>query len=322
MNLYRAIEFSKLAFMLNEESREIWNSAAIEFKNNNMGKKVNWWCDPKKAKQRRAISAWICKESAELFFDKSLEFNAMRGGRFNPARSFGILYTATCPTVAALEVLYHQFEQAFPLYKNMSKSGETLTSNFNSPIPDKQELIIVAFEIDYKGNSKQKVFDDLKDAKNLSEKVGFSRYVSSNFNREFVFGNDYEISRIIGCHMHTQEKSAFKVPSARIDFVLQDKLKKRNVLIPEKEIDAKIASLSGKWIEYKFEVDMNKDDSGSHAVTCFVNGKPEGKHEFLLDPVPPKKGPHLQIHEYLPNSSGSLAERKMFARYVATQKFK
>lgn len=322
MKLYRAIEFSKLAFMLNETGREIWNKAAQDFQKNNSEKKVNWWCDDNKAKQRRLIAGLICKESRDLFFDKSLEFNAMRGGRFNPARSFGVLYTASCPAVSSLEVLYHQFEQAFPLYKNMSKSGEKITSNFNSSIPDRQELVIVAFEIEYNKSPKQKIYTDLKSAKDLTENVGFSRYVGANFNREFLFGNDYEISRIVGCHLHTYEKSAFKVPSARIDFQAQDEHDKRNVLIPEKEIDEKNVSLTGKWIEFKYEVDMNKNDLGLHDVVCLVNGKKANCHEFYLDPMPPKKGPHKQIHEFLPTSSASLAERRMFARYVATQKFR
>jgi hypothetical protein len=308
--------------MLNETGREIWNKAAHEFQKNNEEKKVNWWCDESKSKQRRQISGLICKDSHNVFFDKSLEFNAMRGGRFNPARSFGVLYTATCPAIASLEVLYHQFEQAFPLYKNMSKSGEKITSNFNSSIPDRQELVIVAFEIEYSRSPKLKIYSDLKSAKELTEKVGFSRYAGTSFSREFLFGNDYEISRIVGCHLHTYEKSAFKVPSARIDFETQDDLEKRNVLIPEKEIDEKIVSLTGSWIEFKYEVDMNKNEMGNHDVVCLVNGKKTNTHEFHLDPMPPKKGPHKQIHEFLPTSNASLAERKMFARYVSTQKFK
>ncbi|KIC92646.1 RES family NAD+ phosphorylase, partial [Flavihumibacter solisilvae] len=147
MKVYRAIEFSKLIWMISDDASLSWNTA---HRNHISGDRLvpNWWMTDVLSPFKHEMISDVVFNGQDKFFEKSLEFNAMQGGRFNPSRSFGVLYTSSDPLMASLEVLYHQFISAYPLYKRMSSNRDQFTSSFNMNIPQHLEVLIVAFEIE------------------------------------------------------------------------------------------------------------------------------------------------------------------------------
>jgi len=324
MKVYRAIEFSKLIFLLDEDAQPFWDYQRSKREQSRPTDSINfnWWLDPGFQTERRQVIAHIAKPENKGFFEKSIQYNAMQGGRFNPTRSFGVLYCATDPTVAALEVLYHLFSESFPIYSGMKKSSNKIGSSFNMKIPERMNVLIPVFEIELSPNAKPyRLCDDVPGLTTDCQKVGFRRYIGNNFSRDFIFGNDYEISRILGCHLHTQEKSSFFVPSARVDFETQDQLSQRNLIIPEKDFDETQPRLSGRFREYRCEVGMEQIGKRGHRVMVEVCGDgTSATHEIWLQPNPTKKGNDLQTIKYAPDT-GTIKEKHVYSRVVQVQKF-
>lgn len=319
MKIYRAIEFSKLIWLITSETSLVWHSANVEYNGTNQ-KTSNWWLSNDYLEKRRYICSDICINSERAFFDNSFYYNAMQGGRFNPSKSFGVLYASTNPLLSALEVLYHQYCGAYPLYKKINRSSKEFTSSFNVQIPKKLDLLIVVFEISIDDSyCKLEICDSQDSLIELCSKIGFERYIGENFSRDFIFGNDYEISRLIGAFIHTNDKSSFKVPSARIDFNMQDEINIRNYLIPEKEFDANKIKLTGNFYEFSTQVDLELDNNSYHVVNLKAIGQKELNANFYLQPKPTRKN-KWQFVKYEPNSDNEDDKKKYF-REVEIQKF-
>jgi hypothetical protein len=320
MKIYRAIEFSKLIWMISDDASLAWNEAYL-LHNNGEAQGYNWWMNDDLKPARHNIISDVIYNGQDKFFDKSLEFNAMQGGRFNPSRSFGVLYTSSNPLMACLEVLYHQFTSAYPLYKRMDRSSNQFTSSFNVQVPQYLKVLIAVFEIDIEdGFCSKEICTDLETLKDECRKLGFERYIGDKFSRDFIFGNDYEISRILGCYLHTNDDPSYQVPSARIDFDVQDELKIRNYLVPEKRYDANKIDLTGRFIEYKANINLEPNDNKNHDVTLEVLGKTNRILNFDLQPIPHKNKPREQFIRYEPNLNDG-NDRKRYFRSVEVQRF-
>lgn len=260
----------------------------------------------------------VIRESEKSFIKKSLEFNAMSGGRFIPERSFGVLYCANHPAIAALEVLYHKFIDLYPLYSGIQAKKSQITSGLDMKIPDQLEVLIVAFEIEIENSDKLvRINDDDAGLRKVCNQIGFQRYTSKNFDREFIFGNDYEISRHVGTYVHSIDKDGLLVPSARIDFGVQDSIKARNAILFEGRTENFKPKLTGKFVEYRCAVDLLRIGSDGMDVSIEALGAKSFKTSFKLQPIPPKKGDHPQIRSYMPNVSISNSR----SRLVHIQKY-
>lgn len=305
MKIYRSIEFSKLVFLLNEERQFLWEEHQVTRDQVASGHMHhNWWMNGQFERERREMVSAVIRESSQSFFGKSLEFNAMSGGRFNPERSFGVLYSANHPTISALEVLYHKFIDLYPVYSGIQAKKSQITSGLDMKIPNELEVLIVAFEIKIENSNKLlSVNDNADDLKAVCDLIGFKRYTSKNFDREFIFGNDYEISRHVGTYVHSIGKDGFLVPSARVDFGIQDDLELRNIILFEGKADNFSPALTGNFVEYRCSVDLRKVGTDGMDVTVEALSKKTTKTVFKLQPNPPKKGIHEQIRNYLPEVS-------------------
>ncbi|OFZ29845.1 MAG: hypothetical protein A2622_11585 [Bdellovibrionales bacterium RIFCSPHIGHO2_01_FULL_40_29] len=300
MKIYRSIEFSKLIFLLKEEGQFVWDEYQAEREKINDEKlHHNWWMNSNFDKKRREIIASIIKESSDSFFKKSLEFNAMSGGRFNPERSFGVLYAANNPVISALEVLYHKYIDLAPVYAAIQSKQSQFSSGLDMSLPKNLEVFIVTFEIEIENSDKLlKINESDAELRNICNKIGFQRYTITNFNREFIFGNDYEISRHLGTYVHSQNKIGFTVPSARVKFEIQDDLSLRNLILLEAKRDATNPKLTGKFVEYRASIDMTQTDHYGLDVAVQAYGETVHKTMFKLQKIPPKKAPHPQIISY------------------------
>lgn len=320
MKVYRAIEFSKLIWMISDDAALQWN---IAHKHHDVSPAAgsNWWLNQSLQAFKHEMISDVVHSRQDKFFDKSLEFNAMEGGRFNPSRSFGVLYTSSDPLMAALEVLYHQFTSAYPLYKRMNSNSNQFTSSFNVNVPQHLNILIVSFEIEIDDEyCTREVCSDLETLQNECKSLGFGRYVGESFTRDFIFGNDYEIPRILGSYLHTHDDPSYKVPSARIDFDTQDKLGIRNYIIPERIYDPAKVDLTGRYLEYSAMINLDLDDEEGHSVNMHVNGKSKLELDFRLQPIPNKNKPRSQYIRYEPNLNDGNDKRR-FHRLVELQRF-
>lgn len=319
MKIYRSIEFSKLIFLLKEEGQFVWDQYQAEREAiNDQQLHRNWWMNSSFDTKRRDIISSIINESTEGFFKKSLEFNAMSGGRFNPERSFGVLYAATNPVVSALEVLYHKYMDLAPIHASLYSKKSQISSGLNMSLPDELEVTIISFEIQIENYDKLlTVNENDRDLKSICSKIGFERYTQSSFNREFIFGNDYEISRHLGTYIHSQNEIGFTSPSARISFEVQDELNLRNIILFESKKADFNPKLTGNFIEYRCSVNMTQLDREGFDVTVEAIASKSYKTTFKLQKKPPNKGPHKQVISYLPN----IRTEKNRSRDVHIQKY-
>jgi hypothetical protein len=302
MKLYRSIDFSKLIFLQDEVGRVRWNAFHQEKRAKKEYESFNWWFDQHYVNQRRELISRIFQPDGEKrFFEKSIIHNSLQGGRFNPAKSFGGIYMANEHIVSCLEVLFHIFYDSYPIYKGLEKNESKITSCFDIRIPDKIRSLIITFEIE---------LDDIHVAHDLNgnreslkkdcSQIGFARYIGDNFDRNFIFGNDYEIARILGCYFFTKTSSTFKVPSARLDIDMQDDLGLRNIFLPEKDFEKANPKLTGSYYEFLCEVDMvpakRKHDI---EITC-IGSDTQKTFNFKLEEIPPKQASRSSII-YMPN---------------------
>jgi hypothetical protein len=321
MKVYRCVEFSKLVFMVSDDASLIWNQAQSDHTGNDDQQGSNWWLNPIYNGLRESVIADVIYQGQDKFFDKSLEYNAMQGGRFNPSRSFGVLYTSSNTLIAALEVLYHQFVSAYPLYKRMNSSSGLLTSAFNINPPRILDILLVVFEIEIPDNLCQKdLCGDIESLKGDCKSIGFERYLGESFNRNFLFGNDYEISRIVGCFLHSKDDPSYRVPSARIDFDIQDELNIRNYLIPERQYKPEEIDLTGNYKKYRARVTLDKNDNNVHDVEMEIIGETKRSTSFNLQPIPQRTTPPAQHIRFEPNLLDG-NDRKRYFRGVEIQRF-
>lgn len=275
MKFYRAIEFSKLQYLLTNDQYLYWINQDLLFDD---PQKVNWWLKEDNGitkKERHKILSTISKNDNQIFFNKSAEFNSVSGGRFNPARSFGGVYCANSPFVSALEVLYHYITRTIDTVMPISKNRNAVQSSLNRKLGTQLDVVIAAFEFELNELNKTKdnfyclndhSEEGFEELKKIFGNLGFNRYLSEQFDRNFIFGNNYEISHILGCHLHTINNHGFKVPSARLDFEVQDMLNLRNFFIPEKVLDNITPSLTGNYIEYEFKFDVQLNENGKYEI--------------------------------------------------------
>lgn len=325
MKVYRCVDFSKLIFLQDEVGRVRWNNYHQDKIQNGEQENFNWWFDSNYLNKRRELISRITtiEEAKNNFIQKSIIHNSLQGGRFNPAKSFGGIYIANNPLVACMEVLFHIFYDSYPIYKGLEKNESKIASCFDLRIPDKIKSLIIAFELEVEEPDNKpihKLNDSLKNLKEDCQKIGFRRYIGDNFDRNFIYGNDYEISRILGCHLYTKESSFFSTPSARLDISLQDQLDLRNYFLPEKDIDDFKPKLTGNFLEFLCTVDMVQNENRHHDIKIDCEGQNEKKtYQFGLQEIPEKKNPRNAI-VYEP-SGVSIQDQRLYSRRVDVQRY-
>lgn len=313
MKLYRSIEFSRLTFLIDEHHNELWSELAEK-----ASKKTNysnWWLQKKNNLPRHQMVKNIVSDS-DAFFDKSADFNSKVGGRFNPAKSFGAIYTSACPTLSMLEVLYHVFDSSLDLYKSLKRSSDKLTTTFNVPVPETIEVLIVALELEINEPNIVNLCKDMAFFKRLCKQLGFYRYMDDNFNEDFIFGNNYEITNIIGCHYHKQRNTAVRSPSARVD-IRHQKNGQYNLILPERLAKTNKPMLTGNFREYICSMDMN-EVGGKHAISVQATGKISETDTVYLQSKPSKRNGRIVQFSQIDDTGES---KQKFSRDVHLQRF-
>lgn len=313
MKLYRSIEYSRLTFLIDEEHQYQWQmldkSAHAE---NNYS---NWWLKESNQLPRHQMIKNVVADSS-TFFEKSADFNSKIGGRFNPAKSFGAIYASSCPTLSMLEVLYHVFSSSLGLYNNLKKSSDKLTSSFNVPVPEKIEVMITAMELKINQTNMATLCDSADEFCDLCANLGFSRYIDEYFNEDFMFGNNYEITNILGCYIHSTSMDPIKVPSARIA-LKEQKNGKFNVIIPEKSVFSLNPALTGKFREYLCVMDM-EEKSGKHKISIRAKGTQSHSSDVYLQSKPSKTNGRIKSFSQIDDTKEN---KKRFSRDVHIQRY-
>lgn len=314
--LYRALEFGKLQFLLDEDQYVFWIDKDLALDDES----INWWLEEGSHLDRQKVISTVIQNPSDKFFKKSAEFNSIHGGRFNPSKSFGGIYAANSPFVSALEVLFHHFDSTQKLIKPISKKMSAVQAAFNKRLHEMLSVNIVAFELSVDDDLDFFALNEEKDSlQGLCSSLGFDRYFTDSFDRNFIFGNDYEISRIIGCHLHSRDSVGLTVPSARVDFDAQDSLQLRNYFIPEKSLNTLDLRLTERYVEYFFTFSIEPCDDGSYDIRLVVNNNPASTFEFNLEPMPNKKqDPRKQIISY---EHSTTVETRNNLREVHLQRF-
>lgn len=313
MKLYRSIEFSRLTFLIDEEHQYRWKMLDDDaHAENNYS---NWWLKQNNQLPRHQMIKNVVAESA-AFFEKSADFNSKIGGRFNPAKSFGAIYASSCPTLSMLEVLYHVFSSSLGLYNNLKKSSDKLTSSFNVPVPEKIEVMITALELEINETSMATLCDSAGEFRELCTNMGFSRYIDERFNEDFMFGNNYEITNILGCYLHSTRMDPIKAPSARIALNEQNN-GKFNVIIPEKLALTLNPVLTGKFREYVCVMDM-EERSGKHKISIRAEGALSHSSDIYLQSKPSKTNGRIRSFSQIDDTKEN---KKRFSRDVHLQRY-
>jgi len=318
MKLYRSIDFSRLIFLIDDLHRELFNRSLTEFsKKRPIG---NFWLDKSYDNQKYLIIKNVI-ENGDVFLKKSFDFNSKIGGRFNPSRSFGSLYCSSQPTLSALESLYHIFERSRGIYKQLQNSSDRLANTFNVQLPKVATSLIVSFEMEIDESIPiSSTCMKTNDLKRFCNDIGFARYIDGKFDENFIFGNDYEISNIIGCYFHNTTKKTVEYPSARIP--IDDPLFRRlsNFSIPENVLEENHISLTGNFKEYICEISL--DEAVLGYPVKITTGLPANSitEEIYLQPWPLKKHKN-QVKTYTQINEKNPQEREKYSREVRIQKF-
>ena len=314
MKLYRSIEFSRLTFLIDENHKIKWEE--LEKSAKQKKSYSNWWLEDKNSNERHQMIKNIISDNSQ-FFTKSADFNSKVGGRFNPSRSFGAIYTSACPSLSMLEVLYHVFDSSLGLYKNLKKSSDRLTSSFNVPVPEKIEVLITALELEVNESIKlTNLCKDRSSFKKLCKELGFYRYIDNGFNEDFIFGNNYEITNIMGCHFHKQKSISLQAPSARVD-IKHQKNGQYNVIIPENLIEALNPRLTGRFREYVCTMDMNEINE-KHEITIKAAGSNTASETIYLQNKPTKRNKRIIEFSQVDDTGEN---KKRYSREVHLQRF-
>jgi hypothetical protein len=325
MILFRAIEFSKLSFMLSESGREIWESTIHDFKES-QSRNSNWWFDTSFQDKIQYIIADIIQNGEAEFFQNSLTYNSTVGGRYNPSNSFGILYASSNPLLSSLEVLYHIFDNKRKFLNNVAKNSEEYPHNFDSESPTHIKKLIVVFSIEFdESGSNLRDCTDSGELKSLLERVGFARYTGNDsYDDDFIFGNNYEVSRILGCHLNTLDDSkAIKFKSARIVNSLGPS-SFFNVVFPETFVKQGDLKLTQNYFLCDAAVSIH-EDAGAHDVLIKMYGQDNEvpiniRLEKYLDEKRTRS--HFdRLKEYLPELPDELQPR-LNKRRVLFQRFR
>lgn len=272
MKLYRAVEFSKLTFMLSAYGSMEWNKAIEDFKNNESSN-ANWWFEDRLKSKIEYLIADVIANGKESFFRSSMTFNSTVGGRYNPPNSFGIMYTASNPVLAALEVLYHIYDNSKKLLSHTAKTSYEFERRYNSSSPLVAKDFIVVFSINVGNDLPIEDYTDAKKLKETCARIGFHRYTDhEDYDENFIFGNNYEISRILGCYLNSSaDRTAFKFKSARIQNS-ESTLNHYNVIFPETFIKDDDLNLTNEY--YLIDTDTSVHAfQNLHDVSIRINGE-------------------------------------------------
>lgn len=319
MLFYRTIDFSRLIFLIDNSFKEVFENTVLDFQKENSN--GNFWFDSSYDDIKYDIINNVIKNQRD-FFSKSLDFNSRVGGRFNPSRSFGSLYLSDSPTLATLECLYHTFEGSKKVFHTLMKSSDKLNNAFNIQIPNFIENLFVAFEVEVDDSfSSNDICNSRSLLMDLCVNLGFSRYIDEGkFDENFIFGNDYEISNIIGCYYHNNVDSIIKYPSARIPLNSDSFREISNYSVPEKDFRRYDFRLTGRIREYRSKVYLEENSYG-YNVELEAKGLSIKTVDFYLQPWPLKRNKN-QIKSYHPVLSGRPHDGlEKYSREVRIQKF-
>lgn len=323
MKLYRAIEFSKLSFMLSAYGSSEWTKAVDSFKLKKNKRNTNWWFDLDHSAQIEYIIADVIANGKNSFFENSMTFNSIIGGRFNPPNSFGIMYTASNPLLASLEVLFHIYDNKKKFLANTAKNFHDFSTTFDENSPRKAKNLFVVFTIDAGENLQIEDYTNPELLKDSCSQIGFKRYTDhEDYNENFIFGNSYEISRILGCFLHTNcTNKAFKFKSARIDNT-QAFGDFYNVILPETYLREDDLKLTQEFYLVETTLDVEENE-GLHTVNLSLKGANQLDAKIYLEKYLDEKKTrtHPRLKNYKPNIPAALSP-SLNSRGVLFQRFR
>jgi hypothetical protein len=320
MKLYRAIEFSKLIFMLSSYGKDESNRCNKKFIDDKLNGK-NWWLNNSFNQNVQHLIADVVANGHKNFFQKSLTYNSIVGGRYNPANSFGILYTASNPALAALEVIYHIFDSKKKFLKTAQQNKSIYEDVFNSDHPSTTRHLLVIFELEIESPNLSDCRGD-KAVKDLCERIGFGRYTAdSGFDEDFIFGNNYEVSRLAGNYLNTLDAhNCYQFRSARIPNEAENH-DYFNVIIPERFIEDLNPQLTGHYFLADTGIDIAESEN-HHKIGISFIGNQSQKFFMRLEKPPAKRlDKDLRSIRYMPVLPDEF-QPHLNSRYVCHQRFK
>jgi hypothetical protein len=210
MNIFRALNFRNLVYMIDPDLRRQWKDAQKP-------SSENWWFSDRHRDLKRRIVNYVIQKGVEPFVEESLYYTALTGGRWNLPRSHGILYCSENPLLSCLEVAYHELMGGLPHLRRMKRIEDKIRTSMNVTVPEELRFLIVVFVIELSGKVKETELDkDVKSIKSICNQAGFGNYTGHReFDKEFLFGNEYTVTQMIGAVIHGQRSDLIRVQSAR-----------------------------------------------------------------------------------------------------------
>jgi hypothetical protein len=210
MNLYRALNFRNLVHMVDPDLRGQWEDAQKP-------SSQNWWFLDRHRDLKRRVVNYVIQRGVKSFVEESLYYTALTGGRWNLPRSHGILYCSENPLLSCLEVAYHELMSGLPHLRRMKRIEDKIRTSTNVTVSDNLRILIVVFVLELSVELKETELDkDVGTIKSICNQAGFGNYTGHReFDKEFLFGNEYTVTRTIGAVIYGQRSELIRVQSAR-----------------------------------------------------------------------------------------------------------
>ena len=243
--------------------------------------------------------------------ETSRSYSALQGGRFNAPKSHGVLYCSEHPFIAALEVTYHTVVDALRRIRQVRQLEKEYTSAMNLQLATELDFLVAVFVLQTKAVRAHEPDATLRTLRELCDSLGYSRYTTSNFDEDFIFGNDYSLTHILAANALRERHDSIRVGTAR----LAGRLKYKNLVL----LDG-IGTTTVLPQYYLFRVTAKPGDKRHpHVLSLRRADTNKGATiNLLLDNVPVRPTPRSRCVREYPNGGLRRIEE---SRQVVVQKF-
>lgn len=310
MDLYRALNFRNLIYLINPDLIKKWDDAEQRASE-------NWWFSARREALKKEMINYVIQSGAKAFVDESLYFTSLKGGRWNLPKSHGVLYCSENPLLSCLEVIYHDLMEGLPHLRRMKNIEDKIRTSINVRVPDELRFLIVVLVLELPNDLKETEIDqDLKSIKSICNRAGFANYTGHmGFDKEFLFGNEYIVTQTIGAVLYGRHAQLLRVQSART-------LEEIKLVLPiDRALKRDPYPITLKPMYYEFDCRVEP----LSPTSCFqFSIKAEGQNEVLdvqlhLDRVPTRPTIRSSCSKvYLPSNTRSPEKD---GRMVVLQKY-